>query len=163
MTDFDNLLAQSDVITLHVPFGAETNHLIDAEKLKLMKPTAFLINTSRGGIIDEVALANALKNKQIGGSALDVFEVEKAFPADHPLLSAPNIVLTPHLGASTREAQVNVSVDVAHQIRDTLNGMVPHSAVNLSGFRPRELSGNHSPLHCCTITRPATVNKVLMQ
>jgi len=161
MTDFDNLLAQSDVITLHVPFGAETNHLIDAEKLKLMKPTAFLINTSRGGIIDEVALANALKNKQIGGSALDVFEVEKPFAPDHPLLSAPNIVLTPHLGASTREAQVNVSVDVAHQIRDTLNGRVPHSAVNLAGLRPRELTGIDSPLHCCTITMP--MNKVLMQ
>jgi len=138
-------------VTLHVPMLPETKNLIDAGKLALMKNTALLINTSRGGVIDETALVEALTKKNLGGCALDVFEVEKAFPLDHPLLSAPNLILTPHLGASTREAQINVSVDVAQQIRDTLNGGLPTSAVNLAGIRPQDLFGLHPLLNCCTI------------
>jgi len=136
----EDLLKEVDFLTLHIPLIPATKHLLNAEKLAMMKPTARIINCARGGVIDESALSDALKAGKLGGAALDVFEVEKAFPEDHPLLHCPNIVLTPHLGASTVEAQVNVAVDVAQQIRDCLLGHLPDSAVNIPGLRASELA-----------------------
>ena len=98
----DALLAQSDIVTIHVPLDASTRGLIGARALGLMKPTAFLINTARGGIVDEQALKAALLERRLAGAALDVFAIEP--PADPELLRLPNFVGTPHIGGSTDEA-----------------------------------------------------------
>ncbi len=138
LVDMDLLLQESDYITLHMPKTPETSHLINAEALAKMKPTARLINCARGGIIDEQALYEALKSGKIAGAALDVFESEPL--GDSPLRSlAKEVVLTPHLGASTAEAQVNVAIDVAEQIRDVLLGLPARSAVNIPGLSPNVL------------------------
>eukprot|EP00922_Rhytidocystis_sp_ex-Travisia-forbesii_P062132 GHVS01091991.1.p1 GENE.GHVS01091991.1~~GHVS01091991.1.p1 ORF type:complete len:592 (-),score=69.87 GHVS01091991.1:425-2128(-) len=139
---------EADYITLHVPLMDQTRNMINAETLGLMKPTARIINASRGGVINEVDLCNALKAGKIGGAALDVFEVEKELPADSPLLSTPNLIMTPHLGASTQEAQVNVAVDVAQQIKETLQGSMPESAVNIPGLRAAEMESLRPLLSC---------------
>lgn len=146
---FEELLQNSDFVTMHIPLTNETRHMINKKTLSIMKKTAKLINTSRGGIVNEGDLAEALQNGQLGGAALDVFEVEKAFPADSPLLNAPNLIITPHLGASTVEAQENVAVDVAHQIKDTLLGNLPTSAVNIPGIRISEVQHLRTLLNCC--------------
>ncbi|MFP3214589.1 MAG: D-2-hydroxyacid dehydrogenase [Nitrososphaeria archaeon] len=99
----EEVLKESDYVTIHVPGGPQTYHLIDLSKLKLMKPTAFIINTSRGNVIKEEDLVYALKNKLIAGAALDVFEVEP--PVNKELLSLENVILTPHIGGETAEAQ----------------------------------------------------------
>lgn len=138
LVDMDVLMQESDYITLHIPKTPETANLINAKSLAKMKPTARIINCARGGIIDEAALAEALKNGQIGGAALDVY-------ANEPLGESPltelgkEVILTPHLGASTAEAQVNVAVDVAEQIRDVLLGLPARSAVNIPGLHPDAL------------------------
>ncbi|NEQ23123.1 MAG: phosphoglycerate dehydrogenase, partial [Microcoleus sp. SIO2G3] len=138
LVDMDMLLQQSDYITLHMPKTPETTHLIDAEALAKMKPTARIINCARGGIIDEQALFEALEAGKIAGAALDVFESEPL--EDSPLRSlGKEMVLTPHLGASTAEAQVNVAIDVAEQIRDVLLGLPARSAVNIPGLSPNVL------------------------
>jgi D-3-phosphoglycerate dehydrogenase len=138
IVDLDLLLRESDYITLHMPKTPETTHLINAEALAKMKPTARLINCARGGIVDEQALYQALEDGQIAGAALDVFESEPL--KDSPLVALGNsIVLTPHLGASTAEAQVNVAIDVAEQIRDVLLGLPARSAVNIPGLSPNVL------------------------
>lgn len=116
--DLNTLFQESDFVTLHVPLMPETKHMIGKRELELMKPTAVLINTSRGGIIDEAALIEALKNKKIAGVCLDVYGQEP--PSDSPLLELPNVVLTPHLGASTREAQRDAAMIIVQKIRDTL-------------------------------------------
>ncbi|CEM11643.1 unnamed protein product [Vitrella brassicaformis CCMP3155] len=149
VVSMEELFRLSDFITLHVPLIPETKAMINAETLKHMKPTARIINCSRGGVIDEKALSEALQQGRLAGAALDVFEDEKAFPADHPLLNCPNVVLTPHLGASTHEAQVNVAVDVAQQIKETLLGNLPQSAVNIPGLRAAELQQLLPLLTCC--------------
>jgi D-3-phosphoglycerate dehydrogenase len=110
----DQLLARADVITLHTPLTEQTRNLINAERLKTMKKSARIVNVARGGIIDEPALAAALKAGTIAGAAIDVF-AEEPIPAVHPLQGLPNCIVTPHLGASTEEAQVKVSVDIANQ------------------------------------------------
>ena len=110
----DQLLARADIITLHTPLTEQTRNLINAERLKTMKKTARIVNVARGGIIDEPALAAALKAGTIAGAAIDVF-AEEPIPAGHPLQGLPNCIVTPHLGASTEEAQVKVSVDIANQ------------------------------------------------
>lgn len=136
LVDLDLLIRESDYITLHIPKTKETYHLFNAEAFAKMKPTARLINCARGGVIDEAALANALREGQIAGAALDVFENEP-LEADSPLRElGSKIVLTPHLGASTEEAQVNVAIDVAEQIRDVLLGLPARSAVNIPGLYP---------------------------
>jgi len=99
----DGLLAEADVVTLHVPLTADTRHLIDARALARMKPTAILVNTARGGLVDEAALHDALSAGRLGAAALDVFETEP-LPAGHPLSALPNTVLTPHISAGTRDA-----------------------------------------------------------
>lgn len=111
----DELLRSSDYITLHVPMTPDTAHMIDTPRLGQMKKTAFLINTSRGGVIDEAALAAALQSGVIAGAALDVFEKE---PPTGPILMAPNTILTPHIGGQTEEAQTNAIVVVGDKVRD---------------------------------------------
>jgi D-3-phosphoglycerate dehydrogenase / 2-oxoglutarate reductase len=138
IVELDVLLREADYITLHMPKTPETTHLINAEALAKMKPTARLVNCARGGIVDEQALYEALKEGRIAGAALDVFESEPI--GDSPLLSlGKQIILTPHLGASTAEAQVNVAIDVAEQIRDVLLGLPARSAVNIPGLSPNVL------------------------
>ena len=124
----------ADFITLHTPLTKETRHMVGEKVLAQMKPNAVILNCARGGIIDETALYNALKNGQIGGAGLDVYEQEP--PKDSPLWSLENVILTPHLGASTQEAQVEVALDVARQIVDVLEGRPPQSAVNLPPLPP---------------------------
>lgn len=135
LVEMDLLLQESDYITLHIPKTPETAHLINDEAIAKMKPTARIINCARGGIIDEEALAKALKEGKIAGAALDVYESEPL--GESPLRElGKEMVLTPHLGASTTEAQVNVAVDVAEQIRDVLLGLPARSAVNIPGLSP---------------------------
>jgi D-3-phosphoglycerate dehydrogenase / 2-oxoglutarate reductase len=117
--DLGRVVEDSDVISLHVPLNEETRDLIDADAISRMRPGALIINTSRGGVVDEGALALALSDGRIGGAALDVFETEP-LPADSPLHDAPRLVLTPHLGASTREAQRSVALEVARSIKAAL-------------------------------------------
>ncbi|MBE9215788.1 phosphoglycerate dehydrogenase [Plectonema cf. radiosum LEGE 06105] len=135
LVDLDLLVQQADYITLHIPKTPETTHLINAKMLAKMKPNARIINCARGGIIDEEALAVALKEGTIKGAALDVYESEPL--GESPLKAlGKEVVLTPHLGASTTEAQVNVAIDVAEQIRDVLLGLPARSAVNIPGLNP---------------------------
>lgn len=119
--DLETLLKESDVVTLHVPLIDATYHLINEERLKLMKPTAILINAARGAVVDTNALVKALKEGWIAGAGLDVFE-EEPLPKDHPLTKLDNVVLTPHIGASTVEAQMRAGVQVAEQIVEILKG-----------------------------------------
>jgi len=100
----EELLKTSDIVTLHVPMTSETHHLISAERLALMKPTAILINTARGNVVDIQALADALKEGKIAGAGIDVYEKEPPLPTSHPLLNVPNCVAVPHIGFATREA-----------------------------------------------------------
>ncbi len=135
LVELDILLQEADYITLHLPKTPETTHLINAAAIAKMKPTARIVNCARGGIIDEAALHAALKQGQLAGAALDVFEQEPL--GESPLKElGKELILTPHLGASTEEAQVNVAVDVAEQIRDVLLGLPARSAVNIPGLRP---------------------------
>ncbi len=103
-TSLDHLLQESDIVTLHIPSNQQTHHLINADKIALMKPTATLINTARGNICDIDAVASALKNNKIAGAAFDVFETEPPLPQAHPLLNTPNTICIPHIGYATREA-----------------------------------------------------------
>ncbi|MGN5476468.1 hydroxyacid dehydrogenase [Cupriavidus basilensis] len=118
----DALLAQSDAVSLHVPLVAATRHLMNAQRIAAMKPGAVLINTARGGVVDEAALAGALREGHLAGAALDVFEAEP-LPADGVLAGVPNLVLTPHIGGVTREANARVSMMIAEQVRQTLEAM----------------------------------------
>ena len=138
LVEFETLLAESDVLTVHVPMTDATRGVIGAAELRRMRPGARLINVARGGIIEEQALADAIREGHIAGAAVDVFTSEPP-AADNPLLGVPQIVLTPHLGASTREAQVNVAYDVADQIVEYLQGGSPRYAVNAPTVLPEEL------------------------
>jgi D-3-phosphoglycerate dehydrogenase len=129
MTTLDDLLQNSDFITVHVPKTAETKGMIGEAEINKMKKTVRLINCARGGIIDEAALAKALETKRIAGAALDVYDQEPP-PADGPLSKLDNCVLTPHLGASTHEAQVNVAIEIAYTVRDALLGKGIRNAAN---------------------------------
>jgi D-3-phosphoglycerate dehydrogenase len=121
-TDLDTLLQSSDYVSLHVPLLDSTYHMIDAKKLAIMKSTAKIINTSRGGVIDEKALYDAIKNGNLGGAALDVFEKEPA--TDSPLTTLPNVILTPHIGAQTKEAQSLAANVIAEKIIQILRGII---------------------------------------
>ncbi len=130
------LFAEADFVSLHLPRTPDTENLVNAELLATMKPTARLVNCARGGIVDEKALAEAVSSGTIAGAALDVYGNEP-LEADSPLRQVDDrLILTPHLGASTEEAQENVSVDVAEQIRDVLLGLPARSAVNIPGLTP---------------------------
>ncbi len=127
--DVDRLCRESDIITLHVPLVDSTNDLIDFERLKSMKPSSYLINCARGGVVNEEDLAVALEQGILAGAAVDVFESEPAL--DTPLASAQNILLTPHLGASTQEAKEGVSRAVCEQVRDFLLDGKLENALNI--------------------------------
>ncbi|MDR7422728.1 MAG: phosphoglycerate dehydrogenase [Armatimonadota bacterium] len=124
----DDLLAASDVVTLHVPLTARTRHLIGADQLRRMKPGALLVNCARGELVDEDALRVALDEGRLGGAALDVFAHEP--PGGSPLVGHPRVVATPHLGASTREAQRSVALEAADQVLAALEGRPVRGAVN---------------------------------
>jgi D-3-phosphoglycerate dehydrogenase len=134
LVDLPTVLGRADALTVHVPLNRATRGLIGAAELARMKPDAIVLNVARGGIVDEAALAAALTEGRLGGAGIDVFEHEP--PVDSPLLGAPNIVLTPHLGASTAEAQVLVSEEVAGQILDVLAGRSARYAVNAPLLTP---------------------------
>jgi D-3-phosphoglycerate dehydrogenase / 2-oxoglutarate reductase len=126
----DDLLRQSDFITVHLPLTEDTMHLINEEALAKCQRGVRFFNCARGGIIKESALVAALKSGQVGGAGLDVFE-DEPLPADHELRKLPNVVLTPHLGASTAEAQDAVGLEIAEQIVDVLNRGIIRNAVNM--------------------------------
>ncbi|MGC5171000.1 phosphoglycerate dehydrogenase [Microbacterium sp. DT81.1] len=131
LVGLDELVEQSDFITIHMPKTPETTGMIGAEQLKRMKPTAYVVNVARGGLIDEDALFSALTSGEIAGAGLDVFNSEP--PADKKLLDLPNVVVTPHLGASTEEAQEKAGVSVARSVRLALGGELVPDAVNVAG------------------------------
>ena len=131
LLSLDDLLAQSDFVTIHMPKTPETTGMIGAEQLRMMKPTAFVINVARGGLIDEAALTEALAAGTIAGAGLDVFVSEP--PSGIDLTGLPNIVVTPHLGASTDEAQEKAGVSVARSVRLALEGELVPDAVNVAG------------------------------
>ncbi len=139
LVDMDTLLAESDVLTVHVPLTERTRGVIGAAELRRMRPGARVINVARGGIIDEAALADAVRDGVIAGAAIDVFTQEPV-PQGHPLVGVDGIIVTPHLGASTAEAQVNVAADVADQIVEYLHGGSPRYAVNAPAVNPEELA-----------------------
>jgi len=115
----DELLREADVVSLHVPLGAATRNLMNAQRLAIMKPDAMLINTSRGGVVDEAALADALREGRLGGAALDVFEREP-LPAASPLAGCPNLLLTPHIAGVTRNSNERVSSLIASKVAAAL-------------------------------------------
>ncbi len=130
----DDVIKNADFITFHIPKNKETLHLINKEKISMMKDGVRLVNVARGGIIDENDLKEALTSKKVAAAALDVFEVEPV--ADNIFAELDNVITTPHLGASTLEAQVNVAVDVAEQIIEVLKGGSAKAAVNIPAMRP---------------------------
>ncbi|WP_299964088.1 D-glycerate dehydrogenase [uncultured Roseobacter sp.] len=128
VSEVDTLLPECDFVSLHCPGGVETRRLINARRLDLMKPDAFLINTARGEVVDEAALAQSLMFETIGGAALDVFERE---PAIHPMLAqcTRNLVMLPHLGSATREARAAMGFRVLDNLRDFFDGNEPRDRV----------------------------------
>lgn len=118
----DELMSESDIISLHVPSNAQTKGLISAEKIALMKPTAVLINTARGPVLDSQALADALNADKIAGACIDVFEMEPPVPMDHPLVTAKNTILTPHVAFASKEAMVKRAVIVFDNVVKYLAG-----------------------------------------
>jgi len=130
--DMNSLLAEADFVSLHVPLLPETRGLFDAPKILRMKPTAFLINTSRGPVIDEAALVATLENKKIAGAALDVFENE---PFIHPGLKRPNVVLTPHIASASIETRTKMAVMAANNIVALFKGQRPPNILNPDIFR----------------------------
>jgi D-3-phosphoglycerate dehydrogenase len=167
LVSFDELLARSDVVTIHVPLTRTTRGLIGREQLARMRPGALLLNVARGGIVDETAVADALRSGRLGGAAVDVFDEEP--PVGSPLLDAPNTLLTPHLGASTAEAQVLVSEEVAAQVLDVLDGRSARYAVNAPLLTPEtaraiapylplaEILGRFFAQFCATAVRTVTL------
>jgi D-3-phosphoglycerate dehydrogenase len=130
LLELDELLERADFVTLHVPYSEATRHILSRERIARMKPGARLINCARGGLVDEAALAGALAGGRLRGAALDVFEKEPP-PKDHPLLAREDVIVTPHLGASSEEAQRNVALEIAQQIAEFLLEGVARNAVNL--------------------------------
>jgi D-3-phosphoglycerate dehydrogenase / 2-oxoglutarate reductase len=137
--ELDDLLTGADFVSLHTPLTAETCHILDAARLSKTKHGVRIINCARGGLIDEAALTQALQDGQVAGAALDVFEIEP-LPADSPLRDAPNIVLTPHLGASTVEAQESVGIEIAQSIRAVLLEGTIRNAVNMPNLDAKTLA-----------------------
>lgn len=131
----EELLARADVVSIHVPLIEATRNMFDAERLAQMKRGAYLINASRGGIVDEEALLAALDAGQLGGAALDVFSQEPP-PADSPITHHPKIITMPHIGASTAEAQTSAGTDVAEGVAAALGGATPRYAVNAPFVAP---------------------------
>ncbi len=142
----DDLLKVADYVTIHVPLSNETRNLFSADRLALMKKGAVLVNCARGGIVDEAALVEAVKSGQLATAALDVFSSEP-LKDDSPLHGSKGIVMTPHLAASTHEAQNRVAIDVAEQIAEVFQGNPPRSAVNIPYLRPEVMSALRPFMH----------------
>ena len=119
---FDELLANSDIISLHCPLTAETRQLINADRLGMMKQGAYLINTARGGVVDSAALAEALKNGHLAGAGIDVFETEPPLDPAHPLLQAPNVLATPHVAFASEESMEARAAIVFSNLSDWMDG-----------------------------------------
>jgi len=137
LADIKTLLEQSDYITVHAPFTSETKHIIGKNEFAIMKKGVRIINCARGGIIDEKALNEALESGKVAGAALDVYENEP--PIDSPLIKRENVVTTPHIGASTEEAQINVAIDIAESVRDAMLNKGIRNAVNVPSVDPETL------------------------
>jgi D-3-phosphoglycerate dehydrogenase len=137
LVDLDELLMNSDFITIHVPKTKETENLISDREFEMMKDGVYIINASRGGIVNEEALYKALKSGKVAGAALDVYEKEPP-DRDNPLLKLDNVVTTPHIGASTKEAQMMVGVTIAHEIISFFKGLPVRNAINLPSMVPEE-------------------------
>ena len=137
--ELDDLLAEADFISLHTPLTPETRHILDAVRLQKTKRGVRIINCARGGLIDETALVNALQDQHVAAAALDVFEKEP-LPNDSALRSAPNLILTPHLGASTAEAQESVGIEIAQSIRAALLEGTIRNAVNMPNLDAKTLA-----------------------
>ncbi|MGB9929606.1 MAG: phosphoglycerate dehydrogenase [Methanosarcina sp.] len=134
----NEIAKQADYITVHTPLIKETKNILDEPQFELMKPGVKIINCARGGIISEEALAKALASGKVGGAAVDVFVEEPPFKS--PLLDFDNVIVTPHLGASTQEAQVNVAVDIAKEIVSVLNGGPAKNAINIPSVKPEAMA-----------------------
>jgi D-3-phosphoglycerate dehydrogenase len=134
LTTRETIYKEADFITVHMPLTDETRNMIAKEQLEMMKPTARVINVARGGIINEEDLYHAVKDGVIAGGAVDVWSKEPM--TENPLFELPQMVVTPHLGASTEEAQINVALDVVEEIRRVLQGLPVHSAVNIPFIHP---------------------------
>jgi phosphoglycerate dehydrogenase-like enzyme len=120
--ELDELLSRSDIVSLHLPLTAETRGFIGREELARMKPSAILVNTARGPVVDQSALIEALEQNRLAGAGIDVFDIEPPLPAKHPILKAPNTVLLPHIGFETVEA-ISAKADIAlHHLEDFLSG-----------------------------------------
>ena len=139
----DELLAQSDFVSLHAALTPQNRGLIGEAQLRKMKPAAYLINTARGALVDEAALVRALHDGWIGGAALDAFVVEP-LPPEHPLRKAPNLLLTPHLASFARETGERVSLSAAQAIIDLMRGRRPHFVVNPEVYKSERLRGDLS-------------------
>ncbi|HNW26479.1 MAG TPA: phosphoglycerate dehydrogenase, partial [Candidatus Gastranaerophilaceae bacterium] len=139
VSKLDDFWAKCDFITIHAPKTKETTHLINKDTISKMKKGVRIINCARGGIVDESALKEAMESGQVSAAAIDVYEDEPNIK-NSPLINIEgNIVLTPHLGASTAEAQLNVAIDVANQIKEVLTGGSASSAVNIPSLKPDKL------------------------
>jgi len=125
---YDKLLSESDFVSVHAPLSAETRHLVGEREIRLMKPTAFLVNSSRGPIVDEKALVRALKERRIAGAGLDVYENEPQ--VDPELIAMKNVVLTPHLGSAVTELRESMANVVADNIMAVLEGRQPPNCWN---------------------------------
>lgn len=137
LVDLKDVIKQSDYITIHTPITDETKHMFSDEEFAQMKPGVRIINCARGGIVDEAALVRAIESGKVAGAALDVYETEP--PKDFSLFNSDKIVATPHLGASTEEAQVNVAIEVSRQVVDALLGRGIRNAVNVPSVDPELL------------------------
>jgi D-3-phosphoglycerate dehydrogenase len=136
--DLDTVLREADLVTVHTPLTKDTRGLIGRERIAMMKKGARIVNCARGGIIDEDALYEAIQSGHLGGAALDVFVSEP--PTGSPLLELPNVICTPHLGASTEEAQMKVALDVAEQVADVLSGRPARAAVNIPSLPAEQMA-----------------------
>ncbi len=134
----EELLKVSDFITVHMPLTAETKHMISTEQFAKMKDGVRILNVARGGIVEEAALYEAIVQKKVAGAALDVYEKEPQ--TESPLFTLPEVIATPHLGASTKEAQINVAIDVAHEIVRVLRGEPVQTAVNIPFIKPEHMA-----------------------
>src|SRR5256714_12890064 len=148
----DDLYARADIVTIHLPKTPETENWLDAEAFSKMKDGVRVINCARGPLLDDEALADALRSGKVAGAALDVFRDEPV--TEHPLFGMPGVIVTPHLGASTTEAQDRAGVQVAEQVVAALTGGVATNAVNMPSLSPEvmELAGPFGPL-CTTFGR----------
>jgi glyoxylate reductase len=137
--DLDQLLKESDFVSIHVPLMKETHHLMNEQKLRLMKKTAYLINNSRGPVVDQNALYKSLKEGWIAGAGLDVFEQEPT-PVDNPLLKLDNVVVAPHISSASLETRSQMAEMVAGNLVAFLEGKKPPNLVNQDVLKARPLS-----------------------